>query len=86
MPKRHAGSHALATLVTMVAATILATWLRAKYHVLMDVFDGASQWLLEFIPMETVPLDISQQMLTNILFATVLSAIWGLGFYFSHKD
>ena len=86
MPKRHASSHALATLVTMLAATVLATWLRAKYHVLMNVFDGVSLWLLEFIPMEKIPLEISQQMLTNILFATVLSGIWGVGFYFSHRD
>ncbi len=77
MPKRHASSHALATLATVLSATLLATWLRFQYESIMSVFDGISQWILEI-----VPLSMSREMLTNIVFATVLSAIWGLGFYF----
>ena len=49
MATRHASSHAFATLLTMVAATAFATWLRMEFTRIMDFIDGLSEWILDAV-------------------------------------
>ncbi len=81
MPKRHGGSHGLATLVTVISAAILTDFLRRKYKVIMKYVDGVSE---KIVKLTEIPL--TKELMTAVIFASAMSIIWGIGFYFSHED
>lgn len=81
MPKRHGSSHGLATLVTIISAAILTDFLRRKYKVIMKYVDGFSE---KIVKLTEIPL--TKELMTAVIFASAMSIIWGIGFYFSHED
>lgn len=81
MPKKHGISHALATFVCTITAPLLAhclkDYLPRVHGVLTDVAE---------ILKNALNLYYSVDVITPILLATLLAFIWGIGFYYIHKD
>ena len=79
MPHKHGLSHALATLVCTVIAAMLGRTLAV--HLPMDVFFRAAEYLNAILY-----LSLSADVIAITLLATILSFIWGIGFYYLNKE
>lgn len=86
IPKRHGSSHGLATLVSMLAAALLTTFVRSRFEAVMGYFDQFSKFLLNTLELSTLEFTLTKETMSTILFASVMSLVWGIGFYFGHRD
>jgi len=77
---RHAGSHAIATLVTTVAAGLLVAYYKERLYMLVKGFREVSLWLLAIYD-----LPFTVDTMTSVLVATTLSACWGIAFHYAHR-
>lgn len=74
------GSHALATLVTTLASGLLLTYYKRRLDLLVSTLKRMSVWLIN-----TFGLPLTPEIVTMILVASLLSAIWGVGFHYAHQ-
>jgi hypothetical protein len=79
MPHKHGLSHALATLVCTVIASLMA-YMLAEY-LPIHLFFRAGEYLTAILD-----LPFSTDAMAIALLATLLSFVWGVGFYYLHKE
>lgn len=80
MPHRTGGSHALATLTTMLASGLLLAYYRRQLDLLIGALTEVSVWLVS-----SFELPMSTDLVTTVLVASLLSALWGIGFHYTHQ-
>jgi hypothetical protein len=80
MAHRHGASHALATLVTSIASGLLVWLFGRRLGVLADLVEGVGALVVSMFG-----LPFGAQTGSVVVLATLLSAVWGVGFHYAHR-
>jgi hypothetical protein len=79
--KKHASSHALAVLVCTVTAGVLIEIGRDHYPLAAQRLGKISRRIVDFFG-----LDFEPKIISILILAILLAAIWGIAFSFMHSD
>ncbi len=78
--KKHGLSHALGTFLTVISSATISNIIEKDLPCLYDIIFGISGIIKTFIPF------VSEKIIGYALIASFLMFLWGIGFYFAHKD
>lgn len=78
--KKHGLSHAIGTFVTVLTMSLMLYMIENYIPCLYDFIFGLSRLIKNVIPF------VSEKIIGYALIASFLMFLWGVGFYFAHKD
>lgn len=75
-PTKTGVSHALGTLLATIASGLLLAYYKRHLDELVGILEEVSVWLIT-----TFELPMTTDIMTMILVASLLSAVWGVGYH-----
>jgi hypothetical protein len=78
--KKHGLSHSIGTFITVIASAALSKTIENHLPCLYNFIFTLSTILRNLIPF------VSEKVIGYALIASFLMFLWGIGFYFAHKD